>query len=305
MYKIHTILAAALLSAVAQAFSLDTSTKHWNYTTNSLASTTSQKCKDAYSTEIACDEYLVQLVDADEERYFLDDMEPENFTQTCTASCHSSLTKYIANVEMACTERGDAAVSSVGFLGKDGMENVPVQTVGHIFLYHLMRSCAKDDGVLPPDFSCSWTCALAYYWNRHFYPYSDWSLGDPRISQFDQDGNETKAGNNMVLTTRHGDIMNTGGWRTIQKCGYGNPAQPPFDVGLAGLIEDIALPPISTPSNATSTSEDSTASATTATASGAASDTPSPIHTGTAARSFSSSLSSFATVMLVGVCTIM
>lgn len=315
MHQVYSLLVGLLIVSLSRAFSLNTSTKHWNYTTNNLASTTSQRCKDAYSADIACDSYLLQLVNANEERYFLDDMEPENFTQTCTAACHSSLTKYIANVRVACTERDDAAVSSLGFLGKEGTENVPVQTIGHILEYHLMRSCAKEEdgsncyltqsGVLPSDFSCTWNCALAYYWNRHFYPYSYWSLGDSRIFELDDDENETKIGNNMLLTTGHSDIMDTDGWKTIQNCGFGNSTKPPFDIGLSGKGEESSVPSVSKSSNETDTSGGSTTSTATSTVSGASSSTPSPTQTGAAGRSFYVSFSYLAVVAAVGLCTIL
>ncbi|KAE8379030.1 hypothetical protein BDV26DRAFT_280664 [Aspergillus bertholletiae] len=262
MYKLYTILAASLLPSLSQAFSLDTVTSHWNYTTANLVSTTSQKCKDAYSADIACDPFLVQLVNADEKRYFLDDMEKDNFTQTCTTSCHSSITKYIANVKAACSERGDAAVSSLGFVGRDGTKDAPVQTVGRIFEYTLMRSCSKDEdgqncyitqsGVLPPDFECNWTCALAFYWNKHFYPYSDWTMGDSGYQRYDSDGFEVKVSNILLNPGQKKDIMGDESWETLRECGYRDPNAPPFDTGLSGKVEEDDSEPSSSPSNSSS-----------------------------------------------------
>ncbi|KAG2417700.1 hypothetical protein HFD88_008919 [Aspergillus terreus] len=242
----YPLISVFILPALSHAFSLNTTTLYWNYTTSSLATTTSSKCKEAYSAEIDCDVYLVQLVNAGEQRYFLDSMEPDNFTQTCTPTCQSSLSKYIANVKASCTQPGDAAVKSLGFLGKDGEENVPVQTIGSLFQYTLMQSCAKDEdgqfcyiqqsSVLPADFDCDWVCALAYYWNNHQYPYSLWSVGDPSILDIDADTHRrVKVGNDMLFMGSAGDTSVDDGWKNIQKCGYGNSTTAPFDIGIKGV----------------------------------------------------------------------
>ncbi|KAB8072722.1 hypothetical protein BDV29DRAFT_148414 [Aspergillus leporis] len=297
MHKLYALLLAYLLPSLTQAFSLNTTTKYWNYTTSELASTTSQKCKDAYSADIACGYYLVQLVNANEERYFLSDMEAENFTQTCTAACHSSLTKYISNVKDACTESGDAAIQSLGFMGDEGTAKVPVQTIGHIFQYHLMRSCAKDEdgencyltqsSVLPADFSCDWNCALAYYWNLHFYPYSAWSVGNDYYVAWDEDENQIKYGNNMLLNDGTTLTVDHLGWKTILGCGFGNSTEPPFDIGFSGDMGDSEVLSVSKSSNSTSMSGNSTTSTATSTASGTSSSaTPSSMQTGGAGKLF-------------------
>ncbi|KAF7595479.1 hypothetical protein BBP40_005815 [Aspergillus hancockii] len=305
MHKLYTLLSACLLSVLCQAFSLDTTSKFWNYTTSQLASTTSQKCKDAYSADIACDYFLVQLVNANEERYYLSDMEPENFTQTCTATCHTSLNDYILNVKEACTERGDAAIQSKGYTGKSGTAQAPVQNIGHILQYHLMRSCAKDEdgencyitqsSVLPPDFSCDWTCAVALYWNRHFYPYSEWSLGNPNIMTRDMDGNVLKYGNDMLVNDGSGFSMGGGGWETIKECGFGNSTKAPFDIGISGLKSDGNILTSSKSANSTSTSGSTTTSTATVTASGTSS--AAPTQTGAAGKSLYFAFSYPAAVM--------
>ncbi|KAF9891808.1 hypothetical protein FE257_003289 [Aspergillus nanangensis] len=236
----YSLIPTLVLPVLSQAFSLDSSTKYWNYTTDSLASTTSKACKEAYGAEIACDEYLVQLVNAKEERFFLENMEPANFTITCSTSCKSSLVDYIANVKKSCTESGDAAVEALGFLGKKGRKDVPVETIGSIFEYMLMRSCAKDEdgefcypsqsSVMPTDFDCDWKCALAYYWNQHKYPYSLWSVGDQDVLDFDKDMNRIKVANDMLFNSLEDESVDLG-WKNIQKCGLANSTAP-FDVGL-------------------------------------------------------------------------
>ncbi|KAL4974015.1 hypothetical protein BDW66DRAFT_153300 [Aspergillus desertorum] len=181
------------LLSLAHTFTLDAESEYWSYTTSSLANTTSQTCKDAYSAEIACNEYLVALVTANEDRSLLPLMEPSNFTETCTKTCHDSLTSYIRNVEEKCSETTDAALKGVGVCGKMDFENVPVATVGRIFEYTLMRSCAEDENgrncyitqssVIPTTFDCSWSCAIAYRYDQHKYPYSDWSFGNERFAK--------------------------------------------------------------------------------------------------------------------------
>ncbi|KAL4889646.1 hypothetical protein BDV59DRAFT_186292 [Aspergillus ambiguus] len=242
--KMHfQLLPSILLPTLSHAFSLSTISAHWNYTTNSLATTTSSRCQEAYSAKIDCNEYLVQLVNAGEERHFLDSMEPQNFTRTCTSTCQSSLSDYIENVRSSCTEPGDAAVKSLGFLGQKGTENVPVQTVGLLFQYTLMRSCSKDEvgnfcyiqesSYLPTDFDCDWVCALAYYWNRHEYPYSSWRVGDPSVLEINSETHHrVKVGNDMLFMDSVEDMSIDEGWKNIQKCGYGNSTSAPFDIGI-------------------------------------------------------------------------
>lgn len=130
------------------AFTLNTKTPYWSYTTTSLANTTSEGCKTAYSAEIACDPYLLALVTANKMRPYLPSTEESNFTDICTKTCHDSLAEYIQNVESACSSPedggGDAALKGVGVWGKMEFRNVPVATVGRVLEYTLMSACAVD-----------------------------------------------------------------------------------------------------------------------------------------------------------------
>lgn len=138
------------LLPLTSAFTLNTKTPYWSYTTTSLANTTSEECKAAYSAEIACNPYLLALVNANEMRPYLPSMQKSNFTATCTKTCHDSLAQYIQNVESACSnpEDGDAALKGVGVWGGMEFRNVPVVTVGRVLEYTLMSACAVDEYVL-------------------------------------------------------------------------------------------------------------------------------------------------------------
>ncbi|KAL2830102.1 hypothetical protein BJY01DRAFT_121116 [Aspergillus pseudoustus] len=238
------------LSPFTTSLSLDTKTKYWGYTTSSLANTTSQKCKDAYSADIACDDFLAGIVNANEMRGFLPDMEYDNFTLTCTATCHSSLLDWIANLEDKCDQPGDAALRGVGHRWREmEFEPIPVVTVGRIFEYTLMRACAEDEdgencyitesSVLASDFHCSWTCAAAYYWNQHLYPYSDWEFGtvdgDVEI-EIDEDGDLWEYNKWNHILVEHPDRYNMSGegWQTIVDCGF-DKGDVPFGTGIEGV----------------------------------------------------------------------
>lgn len=127
------------------SFSLDTPTKYWNYTTASLSSTTSPECKAAYSAHIDCDDFLLALAVSKEDRWWLQDFDSAVFDRTCTATCQSSLSAYVANVEQTCNKARDAACKTNGPENLGDPVLVPVVTLGHILQYVLMRSCAKDE----------------------------------------------------------------------------------------------------------------------------------------------------------------
>lgn len=136
------------LMPLSYAFSLDTQTEFWNYTSSSLADTTSSKCKKAYSAQIDCDPLLADLVAASEERYMLPDYDMDMFFDMCTATCHDSVKDYINNVQESCSYPEDAALAveegtSLSFVDPEFI-TVPVETIANLFLYTLMRSCAKE-----------------------------------------------------------------------------------------------------------------------------------------------------------------
>lgn len=153
--RLHLGLLLPLLPLTTAAFTLNTKTPYWSYTAASLANTTSEECKTAYSAEIACDPYLLALVNANGMRPYLPSMQKSNFTDTCTKTCHDSLAQYIQNVEHACSGPGDgggggggdAALKGVGVWGKMEFRNVPVVTVGRVLEYTLMSACAVDEYV--------------------------------------------------------------------------------------------------------------------------------------------------------------
>ncbi|KAI9034993.1 uncharacterized protein KD926_004848 [Aspergillus affinis] len=232
-----------LLPALTQSFSLDIQTKGWNYTTSNLAATTSAKCKSAYAADINCDGFLVSLVNAHERCVYLRTMEPGDFTDMCTSTCESLLSEYIENVRDACSESGDVAVKAKGYLWFNGTEHVPVETVGLIFQYMLVRACARDEHgencynkqntYFYPDFACGWDCALAYYWTAHFYPYSDWNFGNPELKGFSKENDVVLYSNYMM----QGETSAAGiqkGWEKVRKCGREcTKKSPPFDRGIS------------------------------------------------------------------------
>ncbi|KAL5343228.1 hypothetical protein BJX70DRAFT_354893 [Aspergillus crustosus] len=230
------------------SFSLDTNTAYWGYTTTSLAESTSQQCKNAYSAEIVCDEYLLALVYAHEDRHYLPDMEPSNFTDTCTSTCHSSLTKYIANVEDSCSESTDAALKGVGVWGGLDFKEIPVVTIGQILEYTLMRACAQDEdgkncyitqsSTYPTKPSCDWACGIAWWWNQHEYPYNEWEFNNPRERGYDdlEDGTWQPQANHTDTLVQHAVLASVRdeAWETVQECGFGNGSVP-FKTGIQGV----------------------------------------------------------------------
>ncbi|KAL4965511.1 uncharacterized protein BDV14DRAFT_55914 [Aspergillus stella-maris] len=249
--KMYTPTILLSLLPLASSFSLNTKTKYWAYTTSSLANSTSEPCKKAYSAEIDCDEYLVALVNANEDRPYLPSMEASDFEQTCTQTCHDSLMSYIENIEDKCSGDEDAALRGKGKYGEMEFENVPVSTVGRIFEYTLMRSCAVDEtgencyitqsSFIPYDlFTCDWTCAVAYWYNQHEYPYSEWQFGSRYYGGMDYEYNEdgstspiNLSGNVLVQHSTFEDEMEEA-WSTVQEC-QANSTAPHFQTGIKGV----------------------------------------------------------------------
>ncbi|KAL4795857.1 hypothetical protein BDV19DRAFT_388879 [Aspergillus venezuelensis] len=249
MYS-YTILLSLL--SLAASFSLDTKTKYWAYTTSSLANTTSESCKKAYSAEIDCDEYLAALVNANEDRPYLPTMETSDFEHTCTKTCHDSLMSYIENVEDECSGDGDAALRGRGEYGEMEFENIPVSTVGRILEYTLMRSCATDEtgencyitqsSFIPYDlFTCEWTCAVAYWYNHHEYPYSEWQFGSRYYGGMGYEDNEdgsisriNLSGNVLVQHSSSFEDELEVAWSKVQEC-QANSTAPHFQTGIKGV----------------------------------------------------------------------
>ncbi|KAL4930961.1 uncharacterized protein BDV17DRAFT_29263 [Aspergillus undulatus] len=227
-----------------------TKTKYWAYTTSSLANTTSTECKEAYSAEIACDDYIVAVVNANEDRHFLPSKEFSDMADMCTKTCRDSLTKYIQNVEEKCSESGDAALNGRGIYGEMELEDIPVETVGRILEYHLMRGCAEDEtgencyinesSSIPTEFKCSWTCAVAYRYNQHEYPYSEWQFGSTSGRgvryEVDKDGNlESPINISGDVLVQHA-VFEEGmeeGWEIASNCRRNASVQ--FQTGIKGV----------------------------------------------------------------------
>ena len=136
MFRLVALSAA--LGQAAASFNLNTSGSSWDYTTDQLADTTSQACKDAYSATIDC-EYTLQEIVASMNPDF--DPTASDLEAMCTTTCSDSLSTYVKNVKAACDQDGDlAGVAS----GNDVSYNAPVATVGEVFQYAYGEACAKN-----------------------------------------------------------------------------------------------------------------------------------------------------------------
>ncbi|KAF7175138.1 hypothetical protein CNMCM7691_006542 [Aspergillus felis] len=262
MYSLLPLLLAIGVVPV-WSFSLNTTTEYWNYTTASLSSTTSQECKDAYSANIDCDDFLLALAVSKEDRWWLPpDFDSATFDRTCTATCQSSLSAYVANVEKTCHKASDAALKTNDTEDLGVKVSVPVVTLGHILQYTLMRSCNKDDdgsycyigqsSFYYPECDCSWTCALAYFWVAHEYPYDDYQFGF-HIPSRDEEGNRVELISSSVL---FGDGQSSSyGWATVEKCGWTkNDTVPLFNTGMSKkLVEKQSITNSTANSTAAST----------------------------------------------------
>ncbi|KAF4168813.1 hypothetical protein CNMCM6936_000758 [Aspergillus lentulus] len=274
MYSLLPLLLAIGVVPV-WSFSLNTPTKYWNYTTASLSSTTSQECKDAYSANIDCDDFLLALAVSKEGRWWLPEYDSAMFDRTCTATCQSSLSAYVANVEKTCNKASDAAFKTNDLDDLGDKVFVPVVTLGHILQYALMRSCAKDDdgtycyigqsSTYYDDGGCDWTCALAYFWVCHEYPYDNYQFGI-RMKGMTEDGQRVQLISSSVLFN---DWQNsTYGWATVEKCGWTkNDTLPLYNMGMSKKVVEKQSTANSTAiSTATSTATIAAASSTVKTA---------------------------------------
>lgn len=131
----------ALSAALGQAsatFSLNVSGPSWDYTTKDLADTTSQACKEAYSTSINCDETLLKIVASMDPDF---NPQSSDLEAMCTTTCSDSLSQYVKKVKVACGLHSDlAGVAS----GNKEIYQALVATVGEVFQYKYSQSCAKN-----------------------------------------------------------------------------------------------------------------------------------------------------------------
>ncbi|KAJ5812725.1 hypothetical protein N7447_009748 [Penicillium robsamsonii] len=210
-------LSAALGQATA-TFNLNTSGPSWAYTTNDLADTTSQACKDAYSASINCDETLLKIVASMDPDF---DPQSSDLKATCTTTCSDSLSKYVKNVKAACDKDGDLA-------GIDNGNKVtyeaPVATVGEVFQYKYGQSCAKSgsdycyltypesDDWGNTDFPCSDECAVEFFRNAHEQPGSAYFFNYFSLGNQSSWWEETFAG----------------GWETVVQCDGGSDHQSSY-----------------------------------------------------------------------------
>jgi hypothetical protein len=139
IYISRPILLLSIFARLASStFNLNISGPDWDYTAKDLANTTSQACQDAYSADIECDVTLLGLVASMRPGF---QPTPSDFDNTCTPGCTASLVSYIQSVQEACTAPGDKAQEDAG--GSQMTLN-PVEIVGQIFQYTLVRECSKS-----------------------------------------------------------------------------------------------------------------------------------------------------------------
>ena len=140
MYRAHCLIAWCFLTTALANLSLNHSGAIWQYTTSSLAETTSSECKSAYAKEISCPRQLVQLTGSP-----LPKNRPsaEGLSALCTSECKNSLKDYISNVEQQCNVQGDAAEETTDSQSGQYIEDyVPI--VGNMLEYTWTQACAKD-----------------------------------------------------------------------------------------------------------------------------------------------------------------
>ncbi|PGH08683.1 hypothetical protein AJ80_07804 [Polytolypa hystricis UAMH7299] len=196
---------------VSSSFDLDTQGPDWSYTTDDLADTTSQTCKDAYSAPIDCSDTLLGIAASMRPAF---DPTEEDMRNTCTDTCRASLESYVQGVKKACTKPGDRAREFLGGACTPcRFTERPVELVGRIFQYVLERACRKDKqdkfcyienspyaGV---DFDCDDACTMSFFTQAHDHPASDWwfnyysltSRGQYWAEEFEE------------------------GWKRVQECG--------------------------------------------------------------------------------------
>ncbi|KAL4740888.1 hypothetical protein BDV11DRAFT_168639 [Aspergillus similis] len=207
-------------------------------------------------------------------------MEPTNFNSTCTKSCHDSLTSYIHNVEEKCSGTADAALKGVGIWGKMEFKNVPVATIGRIFK-NGKSCCINQSSVIPTTFDCAWSCALAYRYNQHEYPYSDWSFRDERSAEvhYGEDARSTVISNSRNVLVQHA-VLNKQmekAWNTVNRCLSSNET---FKTGIdgvgVGLDTDKAVTASTSVSTGNSTGGSESESVSEGSSNGAGSASPDP-----------------------------
>ncbi|KAH6664246.1 hypothetical protein B0J14DRAFT_430310, partial [Halenospora varia] len=163
------------------SFNLNTAGPDWNYLASSLANTTSDACKKAYSATIACDPTLLGLVASMRPLFKPTFTDLDN---TCTTSCKSSLEAYVQGVKDACKEVGDKAqeFETVGeHTTSGGIVLDSVWNVGEMFQYTLERDCnTYVNGTYCYNtrlnsasvFVCTDTCTAKFYQTSHDWPVS-------------------------------------------------------------------------------------------------------------------------------------
>lgn len=156
MYRVHCLIGCCFLTTALANLSLDQAGAIWQYTTSSLAGTTSAKCKGAYAEEVTCSRQLLQLTGrpSPENRPSAEDL-----SAICTSDCEESLEDYISAVEQQCKLPGDAAEETTDApSGQSPADHVWI--AGNMLKYTWTQACAKDRYGTTLVF-CSWSRLLA------------------------------------------------------------------------------------------------------------------------------------------------
>ena len=200
MHRVHYLIVWCFLTTALANLSLNDSGAIWQYTTSSLADTTSSECKSAYAQEIACPRQLVRLTGNPLPR---NRPTVEELSAICTSECKNSVEDYISNVEQQCKLPGDAAEETTDSQSGQFVKDY-VWIVGDMLEYTWTQVCAKDrygttlgsalgrtflltvtycssggycyltkgyPNITNPDpaVDCTDLCTLQYYKNRHDY----------------------------------------------------------------------------------------------------------------------------------------
>lgn len=120
------------------AFTLNVGGPNWDYTTRDLADTTSQACKDAYSSQIDCDDVLVGMVASLNPNFSVN---TSDLDRLCTTTCSDSLSEYIKNVNAVCNQPGD--LSGV-CKGNKNLFQALVEAAGEVLQYQYGEACSKN-----------------------------------------------------------------------------------------------------------------------------------------------------------------
>ena len=200
MHRVHYLIVWCFLTTALANLSLNDSGAIWQYTTSSLADTSSSECKSAYAQEIACPRHLVRLTGNPLPR---NRPTVEELSAICTSKCKNSVEDYISNVEQQCKLPGDAAEETTDSQSGQFIEDY-VWIAGNMLEYTWTQVCAKDrygttlesaldraflltvtccsnggycyltkgyPNITNPDpaVDCMDLCTLQYYKNRHDY----------------------------------------------------------------------------------------------------------------------------------------